>query len=100
MTMSTGMRRVRRERADDVVGLVLGGADDRDAEGIERLADDRDLHLERVGHDLDVGPVCDDLGDAVGLVARDQVDPPLRAPVVVPARDEVRRLVRRDEPAR
>ena len=30
-------RRLRREGADDVVGLVLGRADDRDAEGVERL---------------------------------------------------------------
>ena len=36
--------------------------------------------------------------DPVRLVARDQVDPPLRAPVVVPAGDEVRRLKVGDEP--
>ncbi|PZU28237.1 MAG: hypothetical protein DI577_10305, partial [Microbacterium sp.] len=33
----------------------------------------------------------------MGLVARDEVDAPLRSPVIVPARDDVRRLVRRDE---
>ena len=93
-----GQRRLRRERADHVVGLVLGGADDRDAEGVERLPDDRHLHLERVGHDLDVGTDGGDLGDPVGLVRGDQVDAPLRAPVVVPAGDQMRRLVGRDEP--
>ena len=92
-----GERRPRREGADHVVGLVLGGADDRDAERVERLADHRHLHLERIRHDFDVGPAGDDLRDPVGLVGRDQVDPPLRAPVVVPARDEVRRAIERDE---
>ena len=41
---------------------------------------------------FDVDAAGDDLVDAVRLVAGDEVDPPLRAPVVVPARDEVRRL--------
>ena len=44
------------------------------------------------------GPTGDDLGDPVRLVGRDEVDPPLRAPVVVPARHEVRRLELGDEP--
>ena len=96
--MSVGSGRARGEGADDVVGLVLGGADDRDAERAEHLADDRHLHLERIGHDLDVRPAGDDLGDAVGLVGGDEVDTPLRAPVVVPAGDEVRRAVGRHEP--
>ena len=40
----------------------------------------------------------DDLGHPVRLVRRDQVDPPLRAPVVVPARDEFGRLELGDQP--
>src|SRR5690606_25456023 len=79
----------RRQGADDVVGLVLGGSDDGDAERAEHLADDRHLRLERVGDDLDVGAGRDLRGDAVGLVAWDEVDAPLRAPVVVPAGDEL-----------
>ena len=89
--MSTGMAGAGRERADHVVGLVAVGADDADAERVEHLEDDRDLHLERVGDLLDVGGGGDLLDHAVRLVRRDQVDPPLRAPVVVPAADQVGR---------
>ncbi|KZE95202.1 hypothetical protein AVP42_00490 [Agromyces sp. NDB4Y10] len=85
-------RRLRRHRADDVVGLVLGDAHHRDAEQAQHLADHRHLRLERVGHLLDVGAARHDLLDAVRLVARDEVDPPLRPPVVVPAGDEMGRL--------
>ena len=56
--------------------------------------------LERVGHLLDVRLVAGAVGDdPVRLVRRDQVDPPLRAPVVVPAAHEVGRLVLADQPA-
>ena len=89
-----------REGADHVVGLVAVGADDADAEGVEHLEDDRHLQLERVGHLLDVrlrtGPLGD---DAVRLVRRDQVDAPLRAPVVVPRADQMRRPVVGHQPA-
>ena len=44
-----------RESADDVICLVFGGADDLDAERVEHFTDDGHLHLEGVGHDLDIG---------------------------------------------
>ena len=88
-------RSVGRKGADDVIGLVVGTPDDRDAEQLESLADHRDLRLERVGDVFDVGAAGDDLGHTVGLVRRDEVDAPLRAPIVVPAGDHVGRLVGR-----
>ncbi len=82
------------ERADDVVGLAARRADPRDADGAQRVADDRHLGGEVVGALLDhVGA----LDQPVGLVGGHQVDPPLRPPVVVPAGHEVRRPVRGDQ---
>ena len=82
------------ERADDVVGLVAGGADAGDANGSEGLGDDRHLRAELVGDLLALRGV---VGDAVRLVGRDRVDPPLRPPVVVPARHDVGGAVAGDE---
>ena len=93
MTTSTAVLGLGREAADDVVGLVPSGPDDGEVERGEDLADHRDLRLEGVGRLLDVGTGRHDLGHAVRLVARDQLDAPVRPPVVVPAGDEVRRLV-------
>ena len=73
----------RRQRADDVVGLVSGGADDADTECSQHLAHDRHLGLERVGNLLDVRSADDLLDHAVGLVGGQQVDAPLGPPVVV-----------------
>ena len=84
--------------ADDVVGLMLGSPHDGDAREVEHPADHRNLRLERVRHDLHVGGTRDHLGDPVRLVARDEVHPPLRTPVIVPARNEMRRLVVGGEP--
>ena len=92
-----GHRRLRGEARDDVVGLVRRNSGDGDAEGIECGADDGDLRLEGVRHLFHIGGGLDEFGDAVRLVAGDEVDAPLRAPVVVPAGDEVGRLVRHHE---
>src|SRR6185436_1391483 len=54
--------------------------------------------LERVGELLDVGGGGHLLDHPVRLVRRDQVDAPLRAPVVVPAADEIGGPVVRDQP--
>jgi hypothetical protein len=78
------------EGSDDVVGLMVRASHDRDAEGFELLADDRKLRLERIGDLLDIGSGRHHLGDTVRLVARDEIDAPLRAPVVVPARHDAR----------
>eukprot|EP01032_Pedospumella_encystans_P020728 gene20727-23542_t len=88
---------VGRQRADHVVSLVAVGADDGDPECVQDLEDDRDLDLQRVRDLLDVGGGLDLLDDAVRLVRRDQVDTPLWPPVVVPATDQVRRLVLIDQ---
>jgi hypothetical protein len=87
------------QRPDHVVGLVAVGARDRDAERVQDVDDDRDLRLERVGDLFDVGAAGHDVLDPVRLVARDQVDPPLRPPVVVPAAREVGGSVLLDETA-
>ncbi len=79
-----------REGSDDVVGLVGGRPHDRDAEHLERRADHRQLRRQRIGDLFDVGTGGRRLHDAMRLVARQQVDAPGRAPVVVPARDEMR----------
>ena len=36
---------LRRQSGDDVVGLVSGGLDERNVEGVEDLLDERDLAL-------------------------------------------------------
>jgi hypothetical protein len=97
--MSTGMPGVRGQGADHVVGLVAVGAHDRDPERPQHLDDHRDLRLERVGHLLDVrrGPRTGG-HHPVPLVRREQVDAPLRTPVVVPAAHQVGRLVVGDQP--
>jgi hypothetical protein len=81
-----------RQRADDVISLVLGDPDHRNAEQLQRLGDHRHLHRQRIGSHLDVGIVRDLLHHPVRLVRRQQPHPPRRSPVVVPARDDRRRL--------
>ena len=63
----------RREGRDHVLGLEALGADDGDAEGPEHLATERFLRRDRVGL----------VGDAVGLVRGQGLDPERRAPVLV-----------------
>ena len=82
------------EGADDVVGLEPRGAQACDADRAQRLSDERYLGGEVVGRLLGDGGALD---EPVGLVRGDEVNPPLRPPVVVPAGDEVGRAVCRDE---
>ena len=77
-----------RQRSDHVVRLGESRADDRDADGVEHLPDHRHLRDQRFGSLLDVHATRHDLRHPVRLVARDEVDPPPRAPVVVPAGDQ------------
>ena len=81
----------RRQGADDVIGLVAVDADPGDAEGHERVDDDRHLHRQCVRHGLAIELLVAGPGDAVGLVGRDRLDAEGGSPVVVPAGDEVAR---------
>ena len=92
---------MRGQRADDIVRLVVRGADHRHPERAEHLTDDRDLRNEQVRNVLD--RVADGIrrlrsGDPVGLVGGNQVHPPTGAPVVVPAGNDFGRPELRGEP--
>ncbi len=88
------------EGADHVVGLVAVLPDHADPVRRQHGLDDRHLDLERVGYLFDVRVVAlDDVLDTVALVARHQVDAPLRAPVVVPRAHEMGGAVLADEAA-
>ncbi len=86
------------EGADDVVGLVVRGAEPGDADRVENVEDDGYLRGEGVGHGLGVRPFLGLLGDAVGLVGGDERHSPGRAPVLVQAGDEIVRFVIGHEP--
>ena len=74
------------QRAQHVVGLAGRRTGGGDAECVQDLHDHVDLRGEIVGHLFDVGLARRFLlGDAVRLVRRDQVNPPLRPPVVITA---------------
>ena len=97
--------------ADDVIRLVPVNADPSDPQGGQSVDDERHLRSQIVGDLLGeasgrgmllIGflPGRDGVrhaGHPMGLVARDQVDPPLRAPVVVPAGDEFGGMVGIDQ---
>ncbi len=80
-----GGRRLLRQRAHDVVGLVVVELEARDAEGFDRLADVGDLRHEILGHRRAVGLVVGVLLGAHRLVGD-----------VEGHADEVRRLVLQD----
>jgi len=77
---------------------VFSSPYDGDAREFEHPADHRKLRFERVRDDLDVGGIRHGLRDTVRLVCRNQVHTPLGAPIVVPARDQMRRAVVRGQP--
>ena len=73
------------ERADHIVGLEAGSAQAGNPQCGQGIPDQGYLWGEVVGALLlDIAA----LSEAVRLVGRDEVDPPLRTPVVVPAGDE------------
>ena len=78
--LDTRRLRLRRQRAEDVVGLESRGLDDGDAERSEQLADPLDLRLEVVRHRLTGRLVV-----GVGLVPEGRAG-------AVPGRDDVRRV--------
>ena len=83
-------RRATRERGDGVLGLVPLGPRGREADRVEDLDDDRQLQRDLVG-----GSAL--FGDAMGLIAREGLDPEGRAPVGVERDEEAARTAVGDE---
>lgn len=92
-----GTVRAGGQRADHIVGFVVGGADRRHSQGGQHVADDRNLRGQLVRDVFDIGAVGECPGDAMRLVGGEQRGPPARSPRIVPARHDTGGAVRAHE---